>query len=113
LPHHQILNLMKKKDIFIFPSLFEGFGLVISEAMSAGMLVMSTKNTALTEISDEKSSIFIKKNNYKDIVNKLSLLIKNKNKFNIMRKNSIRKSKTYNWQKYQDNLILNLKSNLI
>jgi len=113
LPHHKILNLMKKKDIFIFPSLFEGFGLVISEAMSAGLLVMSTKNTALPEISDEKSSIFIKKNSYKDIVKKLSLLIKNKKKFNIMRKNSIRKSKNYDWQQYQDNLILNLRRNLI
>jgi len=113
LPHDQILKLMKQQDIFIFPSLFEGFGLVISEAMSAGMLVMSTKNTALPEISDKSSSVFIKTNSHIDIVKKLILLIKNKNKFNVMRKNSILKSQNYNWNKYQKNLILNLKRKLI
>jgi glycosyltransferase involved in cell wall biosynthesis len=33
LPHDQILKLMQKNDVMVFPSLFEGFGLVISEAM--------------------------------------------------------------------------------
>ena len=34
LPHEEVLRLMAAQDLFIFPSLFEGFGLVITEAMS-------------------------------------------------------------------------------
>jgi glycosyltransferase involved in cell wall biosynthesis len=37
---------MRQNDVLIFPSLFEGFGLVITEAMSQGMPVITTDRTA-------------------------------------------------------------------
>jgi glycosyltransferase involved in cell wall biosynthesis len=46
LPHAEILRLMREHDVLIFPSLFEGFGLVISEAMSQGTPVITTERTA-------------------------------------------------------------------
>ena len=46
LPHHEILQLMTAHDVLVFPSLFEGFGLVITEAMSQGMPVITTERTA-------------------------------------------------------------------
>ncbi|SEA98821.1 glycosyltransferase family 4 protein [Pedobacter hartonius] len=46
LPHHEILQLMREHDVLIFPSLFEGFGLVITEAMSQGTPVITTDRTA-------------------------------------------------------------------
>ncbi|ADF50908.1 glycosyl transferase group 1 [Zunongwangia profunda SM-A87] len=45
LPHAQILELMQTQDVFVFPSLFEGFGLVITEAMSQGLPVITTERT--------------------------------------------------------------------
>lgn len=45
LPHHKILELMRQHDVLVFPSLFEGFGLVITEAMSQGTPVITTENT--------------------------------------------------------------------
>ena len=45
LPHNEILDLMKINDVLVFPSLFEGFGLVITEAMSQGMPVITTERT--------------------------------------------------------------------
>jgi len=46
LPHYKVLDLMRKNDVLIFPSLFEGFGLVITEAMSQGTPVITTERTA-------------------------------------------------------------------
>ncbi len=46
LPHHEVLKLMRENDVFVFPSLFEGFGLVITEAMSQGTPVITTERTA-------------------------------------------------------------------
>jgi glycosyltransferase involved in cell wall biosynthesis len=46
LPHDEILKLMREHDVFVFPSLFEGFGLVITEAMSQGTPVITTDRTA-------------------------------------------------------------------
>lgn len=46
LPHDQILAEMHAHDVLVFPSLFEGFGLVITEAMSQGTPVITTDRTA-------------------------------------------------------------------
>ena len=45
LPHHLVLKLMRENDVLVFPSLFEGFGLVITEAMSQGTPVITTDRT--------------------------------------------------------------------
>jgi glycosyltransferase involved in cell wall biosynthesis len=46
LPHAEVLALMREHDVLVFPSLFEGFGLVITEAMSQGTPVITTNRTA-------------------------------------------------------------------
>ncbi len=46
LPHSRVLQLMSEHDVLVFPSLFEGFGLVITEAMSQGTPVITTDRTA-------------------------------------------------------------------
>lgn len=46
LPHNKILELMQMHDVLVFPSLFEGFGLVITEAMSQGTPAITTDRTA-------------------------------------------------------------------
>jgi glycosyltransferase involved in cell wall biosynthesis len=46
LPHHEVLRLMRAHDVLVFPSLFEGFGLVLTEAMSQGLVVITTPHTA-------------------------------------------------------------------
>lgn len=45
LPNDQILKLMRVHDVLVFPSLFEGYGLVIAEAMSQGTPVITTERT--------------------------------------------------------------------
>lgn len=46
LHYHDILELMQEHDILVFPSLFDGFGLVITEAMSQGTPVIATDRSA-------------------------------------------------------------------
>ena len=45
-PHAEVLEEMSRHDVLVFPSLHEGFGLVIAEAMSQGLVVITTPNTA-------------------------------------------------------------------
>src|SRR5205085_1763804 len=46
LSHAEVLREMRAHDVVLFPSLFEGFGLVITEAMSQGTPVITTPHTA-------------------------------------------------------------------
>jgi glycosyltransferase involved in cell wall biosynthesis len=45
-PHREIPGLLRQCDVFVFPSYFEGFGLVLLEAMASGLAVITTTATA-------------------------------------------------------------------
>jgi glycosyltransferase involved in cell wall biosynthesis len=53
LPHHEILKIMREHDVLVFPTLFDGFGLVISEAMSQGTPVIATYNSAGPDLIED------------------------------------------------------------
>ena len=56
LPHAEILRLMQAHDVLVFPSLFEGFGLVITEAMSQGTPVITTERTAGPDLIEHEQN---------------------------------------------------------
>jgi glycosyltransferase involved in cell wall biosynthesis len=45
--------LYSSADVFVFPSLYEGFGMPILEAMACGAPVITSKTTALGEVAGE------------------------------------------------------------
>jgi starch synthase len=49
-PHSEIPSILRQCDVFVFPSYFEGFGLVIPEAMACGLPVITTTATAGPDI---------------------------------------------------------------
>jgi glycosyltransferase involved in cell wall biosynthesis len=50
---------MSAHDVMVFPSLFEGFGLVILEAMSQGLPVITTPHTAGPDLIEDGKDGFI------------------------------------------------------
>jgi len=46
LPRPELFELFRRAGVLVFPSLCEGFGQVITEAMSQGLPVITTANTA-------------------------------------------------------------------
>jgi glycosyltransferase involved in cell wall biosynthesis len=53
LPAEQLVTLMRGARALLFPSLLEGFGLPVLEAMTVGTPVMTSNSTSLTEVAGE------------------------------------------------------------
>jgi glycosyltransferase involved in cell wall biosynthesis len=53
LPRERILEEMRGHDVLVFPSLFEGFGLVVTEALSQGLPVITTNRTCGPDVLNE------------------------------------------------------------
>ena len=53
LPDQDLIALYQSAACFVFPSLYEGFGLPVIEAMSAGCPVITTTSSSLPEVAGE------------------------------------------------------------
>src|SRR5258708_26932604 len=57
-PTEELITLYNIAALFIFPSLYEGFGLPILEAMQCGCPVITTKESSLPEVAGD-SAIYV------------------------------------------------------
>jgi len=67
-------------DIVVFPSLFEGFGIPVLEAMACGKPVITTRTGEIPYIiTDFKNGLLINVNDSESLYEKIKFLIKNEN----------------------------------
>ena len=106
LSHGDILREMREHDLFIFPSLFEGFGLVLLEAMSQGLPCITTANTAGPDIIDHgRDGFIVPIRDTAEIVASVEKVVADRTLLLAMKEAALAKAAEWNWEKYQTNLI--------
>jgi glycosyltransferase involved in cell wall biosynthesis len=106
LPHHGILDAMRSHDVLVFPSLFEGFGLVLTEALSQGMPILSTSHTCAPDIIEDGREGFIVPIRDADaIAEKLTLIHEDRSRLQGMKEAALQRARSMGWQIYQDGLV--------
>lgn len=85
-PNEELPAIYKGADIFIYPSLFEGFGIPVIEALTSGTPVITTKGGCLGEVGG-KSSVYIEPTNYEQLAEEIDRLLNSPE----LRKNIIEK----------------------
>jgi len=102
-PHKKLSEYYSDADIFILPSLREGFGLTLLEAMAAKVPVIGSKISGISEIiQDNKQGLLFEKANSAILSNKIISLLKDKKLKNKLIKNGSRFVKNYDWKVIAD-----------
>ncbi|MEI8235400.1 MAG: glycosyltransferase family 4 protein [Verrucomicrobiota bacterium] len=105
LPHEGILREMSRHDVFVFPSLFEGFGLVLLEALAQGLPVIATEHTAGPDLVEEGVSGFIVPiRSAQAIAEKLDLLARDPGLRCAMKAAARQTALRYTWEQYRARL---------
>jgi glycosyltransferase involved in cell wall biosynthesis len=71
----EVLEFMEEIDIFVLTSKFEGFGMVLLEAMAANTRVIAANNSAMVEvIGDDGAACFFETGNEIDLANQINII---------------------------------------
>ena len=102
LPHAEVLREMARHDVLVLPSLFEGFGLVLLEAMAHGLPIITTPHTAGPDLIEEGKEGFIVPIRSSDaIVEKLDLLARDFRLLSAMKIAAHTTARRRSWDHYQ------------
>ena len=91
-------NLYKNASLFVFPSLYEGFGLPPLEAMKRGVLVASSNATCLPEILGD-AAIYFNPLNVDDMIEKIKKALIDRELRETLIKRGFERVKKYSWSK--------------
>ncbi|MGD8752748.1 MAG: glycosyltransferase family 1 protein [Anaerolineales bacterium] len=91
-------GLYSAATIFVFPSLYEGFGLPVLEAMACGTPVACSNVSSLPEIV-ESAALLFDPNSYKSMAETLVSLIENRSLQDNLRELGFDQAKKYTWQR--------------
>ena len=91
--------IYKKAKSFIFPSLYEGFGIPVLEAMSMGTPVIASNTSAIPEVLGKSYKYMFENNNKYDLKKKiLEMLALNEDELRKLSMKEKEKSKEFCWR---------------
>jgi len=91
------IRLLNFAEFFIFPSLYEGFGLPVLEAMACGCPVITSKWSSLGEIA-EGCALLVNPKNVDEIKNAMLILLKDRSLRSRLVKKGISRAKEFLWE---------------
>ena len=108
--------LFESAKIFLFPSLYEGFGLPVIEAMANGVPVITSNISSLPEVA-KGHALLVDPFNVADITQSLVQLLTDQDLYQDLSKNGKKRAQEFTWEKaaretlkfYQEVIVGNMK----
>jgi glycosyltransferase involved in cell wall biosynthesis len=93
--------IIKLSDVFAWPSLYEGFGLPVLEAMAVGVPVLTSNSTSLPEVVSD-CALTVNPYQVTDIKNGLQQLLDQPNLRELYIKKGLERAKQFTWEHTAD-----------
>lgn len=104
LSHSRVLDVMMESDVLVLPSLGEGFGLVVTEALACGLPVIVTPNVGASDlVRDGQEGFVVPVCSADAIVERLQTLIRDRQLLAAMSRRAQATAAENSWKSYRDN----------
>ncbi len=106
LSDNEIAGLYQEAHVFVLPSIDEGFGMVVAEAMSAGLPIIVTENVgAADSIENGKEGFVVPIRSSDALAEKIKFFYDHSEKIQEMGKAAMQKSRFYSPEAYGERVI--------
>jgi glycosyltransferase involved in cell wall biosynthesis len=103
MPHDEVPGILQQCDVLVFPSYFEGFGLVLLEAMACGLPVITTTATAGPDIiTPGENGWVIEPGNLMELTKVMTFCLENPTLVREMGAEARRTAERFTWTAYGD-----------
>lgn len=103
-PIEDLVTIYNTARVFIMPSLYEGFGLPVLEAMSCGCPVITTKEGSLKEIAGD-AAFYVNSYDEKDIAQGLKKVFEDDKIIKDLSEKGLIQARKFSWEKTADNTV--------
>lgn len=97
LPEDELALLMGSAYALVYPSLFEGFGVPVVEAMKCRIPVLTSEKTSMQEIAGD-AALYFDPNDHTTIANQMMIIYKDENLRNQLIEKAQLVAQKYSWQ---------------
>lgn len=101
IPEEELVKIIGSAYALVYPSLFEGFGVPVLEAMQSNVPVITAAKSSMQEIAKD-AALYADANDYKDIADKMMHIYKNESLRNELIQKGKRIASQYSWRKTAD-----------
>ena len=98
LPEDDVRSLYRAASVFVFPSLCEGFGLPLLEAMVCGLPVAASGVSALPEVGGD-AAVYFQPEDPEDMAAKIMLLLEDAGLRESLKAKGRERAKIFTWEK--------------
>jgi len=98
LDFEEVGHILRGAHNFVFPSLYEGFGIPILEAFASGIPVICSKNSSLPEVAGE-AALYFDGADPRDLADKIKKLLADDNLRQDMIKKGRLQAEKFSWEK--------------
>ncbi|MDQ0162564.1 glycosyltransferase family 4 protein [Aeribacillus alveayuensis] len=97
-PYHDLPALISGAKLFVYPSLYEGFGIPLLEAMACGTPVITSNVSSLPEVGGD-AAVYVDPYNEKKLAYSIEKVLTNKDLQLDMVRKGLERCKFFSWEK--------------
>jgi glycosyltransferase involved in cell wall biosynthesis len=102
----ELVNAYQQSDLFVFPSVAEGFAQVLLEALACGLPILSTTNTAAPDLIDDGIQGFVVEPRRPDLLaQRMQWAFDHPTQLNEMRAAARRRAEHFTWERFRAGIV--------
>src|SRR3990170_7412405 len=98
-PEDSMVNLYQAGDVFVFPSIKEGWGLVVLEAMASGLPIIASGIEPMTDyLKEGENALLVSPMDYEALAQQIIRVLEKSELRDKLIRNGIKTAHAYNWR---------------